>query len=650
MRTLTLSLLLVVSLSAAAFAAQLQPIGSVIAVEGKATATGEDGKVRPLEIKTQIFMKDKVATAAASKLQIQFDDDTVISQGEKSEMVMDEYVYSPKDKNPNGMSTRLVSGAFRVMTGKITQVNPDHFKVRTKMATIGIRGCDLGFTITPAGDRVFVITLHGQEAVTVATVGEPRILGSGQTVSIAPDGGMTQHDMTPAELASLLGAVTPSGPSGGAGGAPGPGANTGGGAGNGQGNANENAGNGATEGGIPAAGAGSSTAGAGTEPFAGTEPAAGTTPAGGETAQGGAGATVPSDSGIIPAGGDATPGAVAGEAPAANGEAPAGGMSAPAGSAPTIPLIGDTVPGGTPLPEPIIPPGGFFSDPFLQPLNPSMPIFSTPNYPPGTALNLPPTSVSPPVTGGLPPLPSGPNAGVPVVTADPNSGVPVIGISPVTPAPSPSPGPTAPSGTSPTTPPPAPPPVVPPPVPQPVSTYTAMGGGVDWSWGIWATAGVYDKVDFTAKNPLSSADLAVVTRGVSRTLSGSGDAAAIINHAGSSELVQGNCNINVQVGGNANPTWDGTIGTGAAPLSDGKGDSLYFSATGSIQSDGKLTGNQTSYSMTVHGTTFDRSTISSESFNGNLVGVGGISGAVATFSFNHGGVATVNGGFGADLH
>jgi hypothetical protein len=177
-----------------------------------------------------------------------------------------------------------------------------------------------------------------------------------------------------------------------------------------------------------------------------------------------------------------------------------------------------------------------------------------------------------------------------------------------------------------------------------------MGGGVDWSWGVWATDGVYDKVTFTAKNPLSSADLAVVTMGVSQRLSGSGDAAALINHAGVNELVKGNCNLNVQVGGELNPTWDGTIGTGAAPLTDSKGDSLYFSASGSIQSDGKLTGNQTAYSMTVHGTTFDRSSISSESINGSLLGVGGISGAVGTFSFNHGGVATVNGGFGADLH
>lgn len=215
------------------------PIGMVLALQGTASAVGTDGQTRELALKGPIYLKDKVVTAAGAKLQIIFDDDSVISQGEKSEMLIDEYVYSPAKKEDNNLSVKLTKGAFRVITGKITKLNPERFKVRTRMATIGIRGCDLGFTVTQVGDHIYVIALDGMnETITIEAKapsggkgevgqGEWALLMSGQVddpkvgkqhlinvtqpnrvVSITING-LDVRPITSAELVNLIESVTP---------------------------------------------------------------------------------------------------------------------------------------------------------------------------------------------------------------------------------------------------------------------------------------------------------------------------------------------------------------------------------------------------------------------------------------------------------
>ena len=143
--------------------------GQVIALEGHATATGMDGQERSLAIKSPIYMGDTLATAARSKLQILFDDDSIVSQGENSRMTIDEFVYDPTQKGSGRCALKLASGVFRAVTGKITEERPENFKVRTRMATIGIRGCEVAFNITQQSETIFVIELPDNRRVVVQT-------------------------------------------------------------------------------------------------------------------------------------------------------------------------------------------------------------------------------------------------------------------------------------------------------------------------------------------------------------------------------------------------------------------------------------------------------------------------------------------------
>ena len=204
-----------------------EQIGLVISLEGQAIARKADGTTRILELRSPILLHDTLITGANSKIQILLKDETIIYQGADAELTIDEYVYNPAESSENVTSANLVRGVFRVITGNITRLNPDRFRVRTRMATIGIRGCDLGFELQDNLHNILVIALHGYESVEVEatqfqqpqdqhTPGTPErrrvtITRGYRLVSIGPTGELEERDFSPDELTELLNAVMPAG-------------------------------------------------------------------------------------------------------------------------------------------------------------------------------------------------------------------------------------------------------------------------------------------------------------------------------------------------------------------------------------------------------------------------------------------------------
>jgi len=626
MKVMTIRILLALSLIATVSVAA-DEIGSVIAIQGKATATGKDGKQRALGLNSPIFLMDKVVSEEKAKIQIQFDDDSIISQGEKSEMTIDEYVYSPSKKGDNSCSVKMMKGAFRVLTGKITKLNPARFKARTKMATIGIRGCDLGFTVSEAGDNIYIIQLHGQETITVETKAEARglwsgligvkwegektekkllnVLKSGMIISIA-QGGVTQRDMTPADVANLITSVTPQTTSG--------------------------AGTGETETGGTGTGTESGETDTGESTSTGEATGTETT---GDTVSGETGGT--GDGTAAEGTGDAAGTGVAGETgTGTTGDDTTAGTTDGTTASDTEVATGETAPAGTVAGEPVA--GTETPAPDAGTVT--------------TGTEIPVADAGTMVVGTEPPAS---DAGLPIYDLTASSLAPIYQPPVVPPPPPPLDAATVLGTAMPTTPTamPTTPTATPttPTVPNPVTTFTAMGSGTDWSWGVWDTDGVYNKVEFSSSKILTSAQVqAAIASGANPyTLTCSGAAAAIITHAAQNALVSGPCGLAIEVGYSTTPTWDGSF-----DMINSGGDALNFTAQGNIHSDGSLSGGQTSYSMKVHGTTFDRATISSHSIQGNVFGpsAGGkpIGGAVGSFNFQHGGSATVNGGFGVNAN
>ncbi|MDZ4198568.1 MAG: FecR domain-containing protein [Kiritimatiellia bacterium] len=199
------------------------PIGSVIALQGRATATsGNDA--RNLALRAEVFAGDSLRTEPGSRVQILFVDDSLFSQGENSETLLDEYVFDPDAREKNSFKARVGRGAFRVVTGKITELNPDRFQIQTGRSTIGIRGCGLLGDIGPDRDEFCVDFVRpGTEILIGLLRGGPRpIRFTGPGFGYVDDRGrLGQGPFDPDLFRALLLKVMPGGSSiAGGGGAP----------------------------------------------------------------------------------------------------------------------------------------------------------------------------------------------------------------------------------------------------------------------------------------------------------------------------------------------------------------------------------------------------------------------------------------------
>ena len=106
-------------------------VGTIVAIRGKAVIERGD-KSYEAEVKDDLFMNDIVSTKEASRAKMLFIDDSVLTIGEKSQVVIKEVIYS---KHKMGRSVfSLVEGKMRSIVGK-TQ-----FEVHTPTAVAAARG------------------------------------------------------------------------------------------------------------------------------------------------------------------------------------------------------------------------------------------------------------------------------------------------------------------------------------------------------------------------------------------------------------------------------------------------------------------------------------------------------------------------------
>jgi len=110
-------------------------IGEVTAIKGQAQVQRTE-QIIPIDKGTPIERKDLLETESNSKVQIILLDDTVITIGPTSSYYFDTY----DDTAEAQTMMELKHGFFKIVTGKIGKIAPERFKVKTKAATIGIRG------------------------------------------------------------------------------------------------------------------------------------------------------------------------------------------------------------------------------------------------------------------------------------------------------------------------------------------------------------------------------------------------------------------------------------------------------------------------------------------------------------------------------
>jgi len=127
------------------------PVGSIKTAKGTASIIRQN-QVIPVQIGEKVFIGDSLKTGPDGSLGMIFKDDTLLSIGPQSEIIVVEFLFSPAEGKLS-IVTRLFKGTAAYLTGIIGKLAPESVRFETPVANIGIRGTKFVVQIEDPGTR-----------------------------------------------------------------------------------------------------------------------------------------------------------------------------------------------------------------------------------------------------------------------------------------------------------------------------------------------------------------------------------------------------------------------------------------------------------------------------------------------------------------
>ena len=144
-----------------------------------------EGDLRVLDLEDDVYHNELIKTEEESATKLVFLDDTELTLGPDSTVVLDSFVYDP-DPSQAAFVMTATKGIFRFASGRLPK---NAYRLHTPAATIGIRGTVLAFSIDPAdgddGEAIVRIALEEGEATVADCRGQSLVLRAGQSLELA---------------------------------------------------------------------------------------------------------------------------------------------------------------------------------------------------------------------------------------------------------------------------------------------------------------------------------------------------------------------------------------------------------------------------------------------------------------------------------
>ncbi len=115
---------------------------STIATVQKASGTAavvRQGQTISATVGLEIRENDTLRTGPNGSMGVVFRDDTLLSLGPESTLVIDKFVFAPKE-GKFSIVLRMIRGTAAYLSGLISKLAPDSAHFETPTASIGIRG------------------------------------------------------------------------------------------------------------------------------------------------------------------------------------------------------------------------------------------------------------------------------------------------------------------------------------------------------------------------------------------------------------------------------------------------------------------------------------------------------------------------------
>ena len=152
LKSLALSLLITIFSISFAFS------NDVIGVVAVGIGNIFNQKNEQLSTGSKIYFGDTIIVKEKSNAQILLLDETALTIGEKSELTIDDFVYDPKSKVGKIVSNIKI-GTVRIVTGEISNQNPDNLEVNIPTGSVGARGTE--FVVVTESDQKSTVVLLG---------------------------------------------------------------------------------------------------------------------------------------------------------------------------------------------------------------------------------------------------------------------------------------------------------------------------------------------------------------------------------------------------------------------------------------------------------------------------------------------------------
>ena len=132
---------------------------------GSVTAVSESGAQRALSKGAEIGNGETIRTGDDARAQLRFSDGALVSLQPRTEFRIDNYQYAGQPDGKEKGFFSLLRGGLRTITGWVGRTNRDAYRVKTNVATIGIRGTGYKSTLDESGNELMISTSEGEVEV-----------------------------------------------------------------------------------------------------------------------------------------------------------------------------------------------------------------------------------------------------------------------------------------------------------------------------------------------------------------------------------------------------------------------------------------------------------------------------------------------------
>ncbi len=113
-------------------------VGRVKTIKGSATIVRGQSSL-PAVFNEKVFQGDTLRTGSDGSLGVMLKDDTSLSLGPNSEVVIDQFLFAPAEGKLS-LVARMLRGTAVYLSGVIAKLSPQSVRFETPNASIGVRG------------------------------------------------------------------------------------------------------------------------------------------------------------------------------------------------------------------------------------------------------------------------------------------------------------------------------------------------------------------------------------------------------------------------------------------------------------------------------------------------------------------------------